>query len=103
MPLLKLAKKVTVVEIASEAELSDATVRLADLVEWLGHHRITAVADAILRVGDDATQLAQFMQTTDADLTVAGAYGHSRLREWALGGVTRDLFLAPTRCALVSH
>ena len=103
LPLLKLAQKVTVVEIASEAELIDATVRLADLVEWLGRHRITAIADAKLRVGDDAIQLAQFIQITDADLTVAGAYGHSRLREWALGGVTRDLFLAPTRCALVSH
>ena len=103
LPLLKLARKVTVIEIAGEAELNDATLRLADLVAWLDRHRIAAVAAPHLGVGDDATQLARFMDSADADLTVAGAYGHRRLREWALGGVTRDLLLAPTRCALVSH
>ena len=93
----------TVIEIAGEAELNDATLRLADLVAWFDRHRIAAVAAPHLGVGDDATQLARFMDSADADLTVAGAYGHRRLREWALGGVTRDLLLAPTRCALVSH
>ena len=38
-----------------------------------------------------------------ADVIVAGAYGHSRLREWVLGGVTRDLLLRADMCALVSH
>ena len=38
-----------------------------------------------------------------ADVVVAGAYGHSRLREWAFGGVTRDLLLQAQRCILVSH
>ena len=33
----------------------------------------------------------------------ARSFGHSRLREWALGGVTRDLLLQVDRCALVSH
>jgi nucleotide-binding universal stress UspA family protein len=37
------------------------------------------------------------------DVLVAGAYGHSRMREWMLGGVTRDLLLSPQRCALVTH
>ena len=38
-----------------------------------------------------------------ADLIVAGAYGHSRIREWAFGGVTRDLLLQDHRCTLVAH
>ncbi|RZM09135.1 MAG: universal stress protein, partial [Sphingomonas sp.] len=38
-----------------------------------------------------------------ADLVVAGAYGHSRIREWAFGGVTRDLLLRDRRCTLLSH
>jgi nucleotide-binding universal stress UspA family protein len=103
LPLLKLARKVTVIEIADEAELSDATLRLTNLVEWLGRHRITANASPVLGVGDDAGQLARFMDNVRADLTVAGAYGHSRVREWVLGGVTRDLLLSPSRCALLSH
>ncbi len=39
----------------------------------------------------------------DAGLVVGGAYGHTRLREWVLGGVTRDFLLHPSRCSLVSH
>jgi nucleotide-binding universal stress UspA family protein len=38
-----------------------------------------------------------------ADLIVAGAFGHSRLLEWAFGGVTRDLLLRSDRCVLSSH
>jgi nucleotide-binding universal stress UspA family protein len=38
-----------------------------------------------------------------ADLIVAGGYGHSRLREWALGGVTQGLLQKATRCVLFSH
>lgn len=103
LPLLKLARKVTLVEIATGAELSSATLRLDDLVRWLRHHRITAAAMPVLGIGDDAAQLAQFIAEAKADLTVAGAYGHSRMRQWALGGVTRDLLLEPQLCALLSH
>ena len=38
-----------------------------------------------------------------ADLLVAGAYGHGRLREWAFGGVTRDLLAYAPICCLMSH
>ena len=36
-------------------------------------------------------------------MVVGGAYGHSRLREWVLGGVTRDVLLRPTKCSFISH
>jgi len=32
-----------------------------------------------------------------------GAYGHSRLREWVLGGVTREIFQQMTVPVLMSH
>jgi nucleotide-binding universal stress UspA family protein len=35
--------------------------------------------------------LTEFVTSLGADLVVSGAYGHSRIREWALGGVTRSL------------
>jgi nucleotide-binding universal stress UspA family protein len=38
-----------------------------------------------------------------AGVIVAGAYGHSRMREWVLGGVTRDLLLRAEHFALLSH
>ncbi|MBL7309716.1 universal stress protein, partial [Escherichia coli] len=38
-----------------------------------------------------------------ADLIVMGAYGHSRLREWAFGGATRDILQASSLCCLMAH
>jgi nucleotide-binding universal stress UspA family protein len=38
-----------------------------------------------------------------AELLVAGGYGHSRLREWAMGGVTRDLLIGATIPVFFSH
>ncbi|RUV85534.1 universal stress protein, partial [Mesorhizobium sp. M1A.F.Ca.IN.022.07.1.1] len=39
----------------------------------------------------DGERLVAFARLIRADLIVSGAYGHSRLREWAFGGVTRSL------------
>ncbi|MFQ5774919.1 MAG: universal stress protein [Kiloniellaceae bacterium] len=51
------------------------------------------VADALLsRLADEAI-----------DLLVMGAYGHSRLREWVLGGTTRQIFEQMTVPVLMSH
>jgi nucleotide-binding universal stress UspA family protein len=36
-------------------------------------------------------------------LIVAGGYGHARLREWALGGVTRDLIADSPLCLCLAH
>ncbi len=103
LPLLKKAAHVTVVEIAAKEELDAARGRLKDIVGWLGRHQITADSLAAPSAGDDALRLAAIAEEQAADVIVAGAYGHSRLREWAFGGVTRDLLLLPKRCSLVSH
>ena len=103
LPLLKHAAAVTVVEIATDADLGGARRRVADVVAWLSRHGVTTEGLAQLSTGDDATALYALGQDSGADVVVAGAYGHSRLREWVLGGVTRDLLLSANRCALVSH
>jgi nucleotide-binding universal stress UspA family protein len=53
--------------------------------------------------GAEPTHLAAIAEEFEADLIVAGAFGHSRLREWAFGGVTRDLLVKAERCTLLSH
>jgi len=40
---------------------------------------------------------------SNADMIVMGGYGHSRLREFVLGGVTRSIFETMTIPALMSH
>jgi nucleotide-binding universal stress UspA family protein len=103
IPLLKKVGHVTVVEIAAEEELAAARARLEDVVGWLKRHGVAAKSLASPAIGDDATRLNTIAQEQDTDVIVAGAYGHSRLREWMLGGVTRDLLLRSDRCALLSH
>jgi nucleotide-binding universal stress UspA family protein len=103
LPLLKVAGRVTVVEIADKDDLIAAHARVQDVVGWLKRHGIDATPMVDPKIGDDAVRLNAIMQEQGGDLLVAGAYGHSRLREWALGGVTRDLLLRAGYCSLVSH
>ena len=103
LPLLKRAARVTVVEIASQRDRSAAAMRIKDVIAWLERHGITAEPLTVPSVGDDAKQLDAIVSERAADIVVAGAYGHSRLHEWVLGGVTRGLLMRSSRCSLVSH
>ena len=85
------------------ASLADARLRVSDVTAWLSRHGVAASGQAVLSDGGDALQLDAIAHDQDADLVVAGAYGHSRVREWALGGVTRSLLLHSGRRSLLSH
>jgi nucleotide-binding universal stress UspA family protein len=103
LPLLGRMARVSVVEFAAEADMDDACASVADVVAWLACHRITATGVVSPSIKDDAEAICTLAQDQGADLIVAGAFGHSRLREWVLGGVTRDLLLRADRCTLLSH
>lgn len=101
LPILKRAKRVVVVEVASAP--TDAQFQSRDVVAWLARHGISADQVIAQPNGSTAASLASIASEQGADLIVAGAYGHNRLREWTFGGVTRDLLLRDNRCALLSH
>jgi nucleotide-binding universal stress UspA family protein len=103
LPLLKKAAHVTVVEVAAEEDLAHARDHVNDVSEWLKRHGISAEPFAAVTGEDDAGRLDMIAKERGAGLVVAGAYGHSRVREWVLGGVTRDLLMRAGRSALVSH
>jgi nucleotide-binding universal stress UspA family protein len=103
LPLLKTATHVTVVEVAAEDNLDAARTHLEDVVGWLKQHGVVAASLVSPSTGDDSTRLNTIAREQGADIIIAGAYGHSRLREWVLGGVTRDLLLNAECCSLVSH
>jgi nucleotide-binding universal stress UspA family protein len=103
LPLLKRATHIAVVEVVAAAELPAARVRVRDVVAWLGRHGIVAEALASASTDDDGIRLGAVAADQGADIIVAGAYGHNRIREWAFGGVTRELLLHSDRCVLVSH
>lgn len=104
LPLLKKAAHVTVVEVAEEEDLAHARDHVNDVCDWMKRHGIAAEPFAALASqDDDASRLDMIVKEKGAGLIVAGAYGHSRVREWVLGGVTRDLLIRTGRSALVSH
>lgn len=103
LPLLKLAKQVTVVELADDSELTDAQSRVADAGSWLKRHGIVTECRALRSIGDEVPQLSAIAHRQGAGVIVAGAYGHSRLREFVFGGVTRALLRSTECCSLLSH
>lgn len=101
LPMLHGADRVTLVE-ASYDPIA-ARDGLDDIADWLKRHRISADRINARIKGSPTDTLEAIANDVDADLVVAGAYGHSRIREWAFGGVTRDLLLHDHRCTLLSH
>jgi nucleotide-binding universal stress UspA family protein len=102
LPFLKIATKITIVELADDEELPEARSGVAEVVSWLGHHDIRADTKVMLPSRANATQLDAIAGELEADLIVAGAYGYARQGQWMLGGVTTQL-LAGDRCAIVAH
>lgn len=103
LPLLKHAARVSVFEITPADALDESLARLESVVGWLGRHGIAATSFVETSEGDDGAQMLRIADQQDASMVVAGGYGHNRVREWALGGVTRDLLLKSPRCSLLSH
>jgi nucleotide-binding universal stress UspA family protein len=89
VPLLAEADEVTVVTVAAKA---DRALRQSvdDVASYLASHGAKARAELVERA-DEVAGLLDFIVAARPDLVVSGAYGHSRLREWAFGGVTRSL------------
>ena len=104
LPLLHKSTEITIVEIVEdEADRAAALLRVEDVAAWLSRHGVRASQQVPAQCGDAATQLEQVASDVGAGVVIAGAYGHSRLSEWILGGVTRRLINPAIRCSLLSH
>jgi nucleotide-binding universal stress UspA family protein len=103
LPLLRQAGRVSVVEVARPEDLARAQEHLADVANWLSGHGVNADVATPQSADDGRHILNTFAAEKHAGLIVTGAYGHNRVREWVLGGVTRDTLLHPSRCSFVSH
>lgn len=103
MPFLAAAKEVLVVT-ADEGGSRAARETLADLVRYLMKHGVRARSHVLFPpdglIGETISSTAFEL---GADLVVSGGYGHSRLREWAFGGVTRTLLADGSLCRLFSN
>jgi nucleotide-binding universal stress UspA family protein len=104
LPILKRAHAVTVLSVNPEVTSDDKRDAGADISLHLARHGVKVTAARTLAretpVGD--VILADIADNS-IDLLVMGAYGHSRLREWALGGVTRHILAHMTVPVFLSH
>lgn len=91
MPFLVHAREVLVATVA-EHEPDRAMASATDVVRYLINHGAKARAEIVEhREGEAGEALVGIAKQIGADLIVSGGYGHGRLREWLLGGVTRSL------------
>lgn len=104
LPLLRRASGVTLYRVGAGDDEPAAAGELADVVAFLARHEVAAEPVAA-RKGDTpvSRQILDEALARNAGLIVAGGYGHARLREWALGGVTRGLLADSPLCLLLAH
>ncbi len=91
LPFLRSARDVLVAAVEENDRVAQSE-GLADVVRFLLKHGVNARSQLLDAGSDDtASILADAARKAGADLIVSGGYGHTRLREWVFGGVTRGL------------
>jgi nucleotide-binding universal stress UspA family protein len=104
LPFLRDAQQVIIAEVCEHGSETQSQQQIDDVTEYLRRHDVDVEAKAYLRTEKSvAHELLRFAGEARADLIVAGGYGHSRLGEWMLGGVTRSLLSDSPMCCLFSH
>lgn len=103
LPLLQRAKAVRVVTVTKEKRINTRRSS-ADLARHLACHGVDIVLEEVDAAERTVGQvLATYANTHRLDLLVMGAYGHSRIRDFILGGATKSIVADPPLPVLLSH
>jgi len=103
LPLLKKAKQVEIVIVSEKPNKKDEMPG-ADLGQHLARHGLKVEIKHITSPDIDvASTILSYAADSGTDMIVMGGYGHSRLREFFLGGVTRGMLESMTVPVLMSH
>ncbi len=103
MPFLHKAKKIEIVMVAGKPGKGDE-IAGADLGQHLARHGLKVDVKRITSPDIDVSStVLSYAADANADMIVMGGYGHSRLREFILGGVTRGILERMTVPTLMSH
>ncbi|MDP2410768.1 MAG: universal stress protein [Pseudolabrys sp.] len=103
MPLLHKAKKVEIVVVSDKGFKADEAPG-ADLAKHLARHGLQVELKRITSPDIDvASTILSYAADSSADMIVMGGYGHSRLRQFILGGMTRSMLESMTVLVLMSH
>jgi nucleotide-binding universal stress UspA family protein len=103
LPFLQRAKSIDIVVVTGERDKS-GEITGTNMRRHLARHGITVEIKHITRGGAGVQNaILAHASETGADFMVLGGYGHSRLREFILGGVTRSILRSMTVPVLMSH
>ncbi|PDT76309.1 universal stress protein [Bradyrhizobium sp. C9] len=103
IPVLEKAKRVRIVTVTNE-KVIDTKHSSEELAKNLARHGIDVILDEVDATGRPIGDvLTREVASCNADLLVMGAYGHSRFREFILGGATRSMLSKPPLPILFSH
>ena len=105
LPFLEKADKVVVLTVdARSSRRGHGAEPGADVAAWLARHgvKVTVLRDTAAD-SDIGGLILSRAADHDVDLIVMGIYGHSRLREYVLGGVSRTLLASMTVPLLIAH
>lgn len=103
LPWLARATSVEIVVITGEKPV-EARRHFGKLERHLALHGVTAECIEEPAAGADAgSALLRYCGKAGAELLVMGAYGHSRIRDFVLGGATRTVLANPSLPVLLSH
>jgi nucleotide-binding universal stress UspA family protein len=103
LPLLHKAKSVKVLTIVT-GKFDDNDVTGADIAAHLARHKLRVDLDRVPAPDIDVpSAILSYAADANATLLVMGGFGHSRLRDFVLGGATRGLLGSMTVPTLMSH
>jgi nucleotide-binding universal stress UspA family protein len=103
LPFLTRAKAIDVIIVTSGRTKSDEMPG-ADIGQHLARHGLKIEVKTIVAPDVDVPNtILSYAADSSADFLVMGGYGHSRLREFVLGGATRGILTSMTVPALMSH
>jgi nucleotide-binding universal stress UspA family protein len=99
MPILEDAKRVCIVTVANEKAI-DTRHSGVELAKHLARHGIEVILD---QVDAEGRRIGEVLEAHVTYRNVMGAYGHSRIREFVLGGATKSMLARPPVPLLLSH
>jgi len=104
LPLLATAKQVTLLVVNGSGDDAHGQEPGADAARWLARHGVKVTVQRESSAGSDVGSIIlSRVLDFDIDLVVMGVYGHSRFREFVLGGASATILSSMTVPVLMAH
>ena len=103
MPILQKAKRIDLLMVTT-GKTKSQRIAGTDMAQHLARHKLNVDLEQITAPDSDvANVVLSYAADTTADFLVMGGYGHSRWREFILGGATRGILSSMTIPTLMAH